>query len=119
MTWPCILYPLLALLSCVVRGKRARQNSNGESESPWKMPLAISIPLEMMEPPVWFKISVVFQFSMLVLRKLVITGEILYNSSTLIIQSWGTLSKAFFIVYPGCAEVFGVGLAIFKNHFIN
>ena len=71
------------------------QKRRGERESPWNMPLFMLICLENSVPSEWFKIRVVFHWSILDVRNWTMIGDNLYISRHFNIQSWGTESNAF------------------------
>ena len=71
------------------------QKRRGERESPWNMPLFMLICLEYSVPSEWFKIRVVFHWSILDVRNWTMIGDNLYISRHFNIQSWGTESNAF------------------------
>ena len=81
------------------------QNNRGDRESPWKMPRLIFMPGEDKIPLEWDKKRLVSHILIDDRRKFIRVGEILKSSKQCRIQECGTLSKAFFIVDPGCAQI--------------
>ena len=81
--------------SKLLKGAKDKQKRRGDKESPWNMPLFISISQDVRVPIACFRSNVVFQFFMFTSINFIISGDTLQSSNVLIIQLCGTLSKAF------------------------
>ena len=75
-----------SFLSSLVKGKRARQKSKGDMESPRKIPRLMSTVLDLRFPDLCDKNSVVFQLKIFDFRKLTIIGGTLNNSKEFVIH---------------------------------
>jgi len=92
---PCTWYPQSALFSSFVNGMSAMQNSNGERESPWNIPLRIWMGYDCITSCFVLKKSLVFHFSIDSLQNLTIFLFTPTNSIDFSTQLCGTLSNAF------------------------
>ena len=91
---PCTLYPSVHFLCMRFNGIIAITNSNGDSASPWNMPLWIFTSVKLFPPAV---ISTL-QFSMVFSINFMTSPDILYILKQSVFQLCGTISYAFFVV---------------------
>ena len=87
--------------------------SSGLSESPLNIPLMLLSGPVSRTPSLWTSVMAVFHWPMLSSMNVISTEWILYIWRHLSIQEWGTLSKAFFVVYQSCRQVLLPLLAVF------
>ena len=104
------LYPSVHFLRVWLSGIMVIMNSNGDSESPWKILLWIFASAKLLPPAVNCTLQVFIVFSI----KFMNSSDILYILKLLIIQVCGTISYAFLWSIQVIARFFRLVLLSFK-----
>ena len=109
------VYPCPCSLMTLLCESQAKQNRRGERLSPWKILRHIFTPGISIFPFECCSINVMLHCSIAFSISLIICGVILYICMHFIIHECGTLSNAFFTVYPVCGQLGPSRVVVFEH----